>query len=583
MDSKHARPSLHFTADCWINDPCAPGYHPATGLYHVFYQCNPHGTEWGSMSWGHLTSEDLVLWTRSSKPALIPDQPYDRLGVFTGCMIPPANPHESLKVVYSSVCHLPFHWSTPPYPRNSAGLAIAESSDSGMTWTKCTENPFLTGEPKELQVTGFRDPFLAEWDALDQLRGRKSLYGLVSGGIEGYGPTAFLYSVQPENVSEWNYLCPLVSLPARFQPSPKWSGNFGVNWECTNFLTLESDGKSRECLILGAEGDVEREHIKNSESGSHIPARTVRSLLWMFGDLKADKDSARLEYAHGGYLDCGSLYAANSFFDPVSKRHIMHAWIPEEDITATYAKDKGWNGALAIPRELFLLSIPNVTRALQGHLSEVSSVEQVLGKDGSVTIYTLGIRLVKEFIRLRERCGHIFQRQHISLPSPIGRETQPLCSTSFTTWELEAIITLDPSCCLEVGFHIRHNRDMSIFTTITFSLLEETISVNKEKSTSNPDIRNSPEKGPFTLFYRADNSAIESIDRLENLRVRIISDADVLEVFANDRFALATFVYSSEHSSNVGISVFAQGGPESAVFEEVNVWDGLSTTRSLEV
>ncbi|OGE48786.1 hypothetical protein PENARI_c026G12467 [Penicillium arizonense] len=578
MGPTRIRPSLHFTADYWINDPCAPGYDSATGLYHVFYQCNPHGTEWGSMSWGHITSEDLISWTPSMRPALVPDQPYDHDGVFTGCMAPPTNSEQGpLRVVYSSVQDLPFHWSTPPYPRNAAGLAIAKSNDGGKTWTKCSENPILMGEPKGLQVTGFRDPFLAEWHALHQLRGQKSLYGLVSGGIAGHGPTAFLYSVPHNNISEWQYLSPLVNMPARFQPSPKWSGNFGVNWECVNFLTLESESNSRVCLILGAEGDVEREHIRNFESSPQIAPRTVRCLLWMFGDLRFENNSARLDYTHGGYLDCGSLYAANSYFESGSQRHIMHAWIPEEDITASYAKEKGWNGALAIPRELFLLSVPNVTRALHGPLSEVASVERVTNGDGSTTIQTLGIRPVKEIYQLRKRCGHVYQWQNISLPSSTAEATQTLCSATFSTWELEATISIDPSRCHELGFHIRHNSNMSSCTTITFSLQEETISVSKGRSTSDPNIRNCPEKGPFTLFYRASHLAVGSEDKLENLRIRVISDADVLEVFANDWFALTTMVYSPEYSSPTGISVFANGGQESAVFEEVNVWDGLST------
>jgi hypothetical protein len=33
-------------------------------------------------------------------------------------------------------------------------------------------------------------------------------------------------------------------------------------------------------------------------------------------------------------------------------------------------------------------------------------------------------------------------------------------STSSTTWVLEAEIAINPSCCFEVGFHIRHNSDM---------------------------------------------------------------------------------------------------------------------------
>lgn len=531
------------------------------------------------MSWGHLTSKDLVSWTPSTAPALVPDQPYDRDGVFTGCMVQSTNPQDSLKVIYSSVCRLPFHWSTPPYPRNAAGLAIAESHDNGETWTKFSKNPILMGEPKGLQVTGFRDPFLSEWHALDQLRGQKSLYGLVSGGIDGYGPTAFLYSVPHGNVSEWHYLCPLVDMSARFQPSQKWSGNFGVNWECANFLTLRSDSTSRVCLILGAEGDVEREHIRNFKQHPRVPPRTVRSLLWMFGDLRAERDSARVDFTHGGYLDCGSLYAANSFFDALSKRHIMHAWIPEEDISADIAKSKGWNGALAIARELFLLSIPSVTRALHSPLSEIASVEKVPGEDGSVTIYTLGVRPVEETTRLRGHCSNICEYRHISLPCSTAQATKTLCSALVTAWELEATIKIDPSHCLEVGFSISHNGDPSVCTDITFLLQEETITVRKGRPALNHNIRNCPEQGPFTLFYRINDQAAESKDRLEDFCIRIIADADVLEIFANDRFALATMVYSPGGIGVAAVSAFADGAPGSAFIEHVTVWNGLSSTR----
>jgi beta-fructofuranosidase len=109
------------------------------------------------------------------------------------------------------------------------------------------------------------------------------------------------------------------------------------------------------------------------------------------------------------------------------------------------------------------------------------------------------------------------------------------------------------------------------------STVRVTISVNKSRSTSDPNIRNCPEQGPFTLFYKTDCLGIcvgdyvnpqglqfvfgldpqtislveeskralfvQPKDKLETLRIHIISDADTLEVFANDRFALATIPY----------------------------------------
>ena len=524
------------------------------------------------MSWGHITSKDLISWTTSATPALLPDRPYDKDGVFTGCMVPPNYSQKgSLSVIYSSVRGLPFHWSSPPYPRNAAGLATAESSDSGVTWSKSTKNPILLGEPEDIKVTGFRDPFLAEWPAMDRLFHQSSLYGFVSGGIEGQGPTIFLYSVQPDNVCNWSYLAPLVSMPRRFQPSPKWSGNFGMNWECANWLALGSGQNNRTCLIIGAEGDVERDHIRDFKSRSPVPPRTVRSLLWMFGDLKSNNNLPSLTYTHSGYLDCGSLYAANSFFDPVSKRHIMHAWIPEEDIPAGYANKKGWNGALAIPRELFLLTIENVFRSLKGPLREIASIDAIQQPNGLTAIYTLGIRPIQEVSRLRALCVHHHEWKSL----PLSSTTQNLCSTAFPSWDLHGVISIDPNHCQEVGFYVRHSDGMSTYTTVTFSLRNETISVDREKSCNDATVRNCPEEGPFTLFYTRDCSTGEQSENLENLHIRIISDGDVLEVYANDRFALATMVYSPDYASPTGISVFGSGYPGSAVIEELNVWDGL--------
>jgi fructan beta-fructosidase len=126
------RPRFHFTSRRgWLNDPNGLVFDGAD--WHLFYQHNPYGREWGNMHWGHAISPDLVHW-KEEGDALYPRAFGD--WAFSGSAV--------LDKENTS------GWGTkgkPPlvlaYTSTGRGECIAYSTDRGRTWTEYEKNPVV--------------------------------------------------------------------------------------------------------------------------------------------------------------------------------------------------------------------------------------------------------------------------------------------------------------------------------------------------------------------------------------------------------------------------------------------------------
>ena len=191
------RPIYHHTpAYGWMNDPNGMFY--KDGVWHLYYQYNPYGSQWENMTWAHSTSTDLMHWENQGEVI----QP-DALGtIFSGNSVV----DKENTAGFGKDVVIAFYTSAG----NAQTQSLAYSTDNGMTFKKYANNPIITSD-----VPDFRDPKVFWNDDLNQ-------WNLILAS----GQQMNIYS--SKNLKDWKY-------ESCFGEE---YGNHGGVWECPDLLKI---------------------------------------------------------------------------------------------------------------------------------------------------------------------------------------------------------------------------------------------------------------------------------------------------------------------------------------------------------
>jgi sucrose-6-phosphate hydrolase SacC (GH32 family) len=210
------RPQFHFTPEKnWMNDPNGLVYYE--GEYHLFYQFNPFGNQWGHMSWGHAVSPDMVHWKHL--PLALSEE--DGVMIFSGSAVVDCNNTSGFGKN-----------GKPPMVAIYTGMRIADgrqfqciaySNDKGRTWTKYAGNPVI-----DINSSNFRDPKVQWYEPAKEW--------IMTVSLSAEHKVRFYSS---KDLKNW-------SLESEFGPTGATSGV----WECPDLYELPVNGTKERRWVL---------------------------------------------------------------------------------------------------------------------------------------------------------------------------------------------------------------------------------------------------------------------------------------------------------------------------------------------
>ena len=294
------RPVYHHTpAWGWMNDPNGMFY--KDGVWHLYFQHNPYGSQWENMTWGHSTSTDLVNWTFQGDPIEA-----DAWGtIFSGSAV--VDHHGTAGFGKGAVVAM----------YTSAGenqtQSLAYSTDNGQTFTKYAGNPVVTSNTPD-----FRDPHVF-WN--DDIK-RWNM-------IMAEGQHMNIYS--SADLKDWK-------LESQFGAE---YGNHGGVWECPDLMKLPVRGTDKEKWLL----------LCNINPGGPFGGSATQYFVGQFDGHKFTCESAP-EVTK--WMDYGKdHYATVTFDNAPDGRRVAMAWMSNWQY-ANQVPTKQFRSANSVPRDLDL-------------------------------------------------------------------------------------------------------------------------------------------------------------------------------------------------------------------------------------
>ena len=294
------RPVYHHTpAWGWMNDPNGMFY--KDGVWHLYFQHNPYGSQWENMTWGHSTSTDLVNWTFQGDPIEA-----DAWGtIFSGSAVVD---HQGT-AGFGKGAVVAMYTSAGENQTQS----LAYSTDNGQTFTKYAGNPVVTSNTPD-----FRDPHVF-WN--DDIK-RWNM-------IMAEGQHMNIYS--SADLKDWK-------LESQFGAE---YGNHGGVWECPDLMKMKVRGTDQYKWML----------LCNINPGGPFGGSATQYFVGQFDGHKFTCESAP-EVTK--WMDYGKdHYATVTFDNAPDGRHVAMAWMSNWQY-ANQVPTMQYRSANSVPRDLDL-------------------------------------------------------------------------------------------------------------------------------------------------------------------------------------------------------------------------------------